>query len=204
MDGDEAVSPIRAMQEASAVVAQYQMTKLTGGRLSVEDLSAEAAIALTLFGINGIGYFAYDDALSLSRSLNIRLVSKAAGYRTEGRMIGINDERTGRTRNGKDEEGYYAPLVKRGSKLRLTRPEERNPKRLTAPQNEWDIMQGVIMKYREGDTPVARDYLQHNAVGREDKVIGVLQVWADGCGEEELRREAQRILFGLRNSQGNH
>ena len=198
MDGDEAVSPIRAMREASTVVAQYQMTKLTGGRLSVDDVSAEAAIALTLFGINGTGYFAFDDALSLSKSLNIRLEHKAAGYRDEGRMIGINDERTGRTRSGEDEEGYYAPLVKKGSKLRLVLPEERNPKRLATPQSEWDIMQGIIMAYREGDIPVARAYLQRHAEGREDKVIGVLRVWADGCSEE-LRKEAQRILFGFKD-----
>ena len=31
----------------------------------------------------------------------------------------------------------------------------------------------------------------------EDKVIGLMRVWADGCGEE-LRKEAQRILFGLK------
>lgn len=198
MDGDEPVSPSRAMREASTVVAQYQMTKLTGGRLSVDDVSAEAAIALTLFGINGTGYFAFDDALSLSKSLNIRLEHKAAGYRDEGRMIGINDERTGRTRaTGEDEEGYYAPVVKKGSKLRLVLPEERNPKRLAAPQSEWDIMQGVIMAYREGDIPVARAYLQRQAESKEDKVVGLMRVWADGCGEE-LRKEAQRILFGLK------
>lgn len=199
MDGDEMVSPIRAMREASTVVAQYQMTKLTGGSLSVDDISAEAAIALTLFGINGTGYFAFDDALSLSKSLNIRLEHKLAGYRDEGRMIGINDERTGRVRTGEDEEGYYAPVVKKGSKLRLVLPEERNPKRLSSPQSEWDIMQGMIMAFREGDIPVARAYLQRNAEGREDKVIGVLRVWADGCGSEELRKEAQRMLFGLKD-----
>ena len=193
------VSPIRAMREASTVVAQYQMTKLTDGRLSVDDISAEAAIALTLFGINGTGYFAFDDALSLSKSLNIRLEHKAAGYRDEGRMIGINDERTGRIRSGEEEEGYYAPVVKKGSKLRLVLPEERNPKRLCSPQSEWDIMQGMIMAFREGDTPVARAYLQRHAEGREDKVIGVLRVWADGCSSEDLRKEAQRILFGMKD-----
>ena len=199
LDGDEPVSPIRAMREASTVVAQYQMTKLSDGRLSVDDVTAEAAIALTLFGINGTGYFAYDDALSLSKSLNIRLEHKAAGYREEGRMIGINDERTGRTRGDNDEEGYYAPVVKKGSRLRLALPEERNPRRLSAPQSEWDIMQGIIVSYREGDIPVARAYLQRHAEGREDKVIGVLRVWTDGCGSEELRKEAQRILFGLKD-----
>jgi hypothetical protein len=123
-----------------------------------------------------------------------------AGFRGKVHfMIGINDERTGRARTGEDEEGYYAPVVKKGSKLRLVLPEERNPKRLSSPQSEWDIMQGMIMAFREGDIPVARAYLQRNAEGREDKVIGVLRVWADGCGSEELRKEAQRMLFGLKD-----
>lgn len=199
MDGDELVTPTQAMREASTVVAQYQMTRLTKGRLSVEDLGPEAGIALTLFGIYGMGSFPFDDALSLSKSLNIRLENKAAGYRNEGRMIGINDERTGRRNRDDEVEGYYAPLVKRGSKLRLVLPEERNPRRLQNPQNEWDILQGLIMSFREGDMPVARAYLQRQAEGHEDKIIDILKVWADGCGSEPLSKEAQRILFGLRD-----
>lgn len=199
LDGDEPVTPTQAMREASTVVAQYQMTRLTKGRLSVEDLEPEAGIALTLFGIYGMGSFPYDDALSLSKSLNVRLENKAAGYRDEGRMIGINDERTGRRTRDDEVEGYYAPLVKRGSKLRLVQPEERNPRRLQNPQNEWDILQGMIMAYREGDMPVARAYLQHQAEGHEDKIIDILKVWADGCGSENLSKEAQRILFGLKD-----
>lgn len=199
LDGDEPVTPTQAMREASTVVAQYQMTRLTKGCLSVEDLEPEAGIALTLFGIYGMGSFPYDDALSLSKSLNIRLENKAAGYRDEGRMIGINDERTGRRTRDDEVEGYYAPLVKRGSKLRLVQPEERNPRRLQTPQNEWDILQGMIMAYREGDMPVARAYLQHQAEGHENKIIDILKVWADGCGSENLSKEAQRILFGLKD-----
>lgn len=199
LDGDEPVTPTQAMREASTVVAQYQMTRLTKGRLSVEDLEPEAGIALTLFGIYGMGSFPFDDALSLSKSLNIRLENKAAGYRNEGRMIGINDERTGRRNRDDEVEGYYAPLVKRGGKLRLVLPEERNPRRLQNPQNEWDILQGLIMSFREGDMPVARAYLQRQAEGYEDKIIDILKVWADGCGSEPLSKEAQRILFGLRD-----
>ena len=198
MDGDELVSPIKAMQEASTVVAQYQMTKLTWGRLSVDDVAPEAAVALTLFGINGTGYFAFDDALSLSKSLNIRLETKAAGYKDEGRMIGINDEKRGKRETEESEAGYFAPLVKKGSKLRLVLPEERIKRRLDNPQNEWNIMQGVIMAYREGDVPVARAYMQRNAEGSEDKILGMLRVWAEGCGNEELKKEAQRILFGFK------
>jgi adenine-specific DNA methylase len=94
--GDVPVTPVHAMREASAVVAQYQLTRLTRGRLGVEDLEPEAGAVLTLFGICGLAPFPFDDALSLSKSLNIRLENKAAGYRSEGRMIGINDERSGR------------------------------------------------------------------------------------------------------------
>ena len=41
------------MNEASAVVAQYQMERLTDGRLRVDDLKAETAMALTLFEFSG-------------------------------------------------------------------------------------------------------------------------------------------------------
>ena len=197
MDGDELVSPVDAMREASTLVAQYQMTKLTHGQLGVEDLSPEAGVAVTLFGVYGNGYFPFDDALSLSKSLNIRLEQKSAGYNAEGRMIGVNDELKKRTRDDDKPEGYYAPLVKKGSKLRLVLPEERSGFRLLHPQNEWDILQGVIMAYRDGDIPVARAYLQRHAEGREEKVNAVLRVWADGCENETLAKEAKRILFGL-------
>lgn len=197
-DGDEQVTPIKAMREASTVVAQYQLTRLTDGRLSVDDVNAEAGIALTLFGIYGMNYLPYDDALSLSRSLNVSLANKTAGYIVDTGMIGINEERTGRSNREDDFDGYYAPVVRKTSKLRLVMPEERAKKRLSNPQTEWDIMQGIIMAYRDGEIPVARAYMEEHAKGKEDKVIGVLKVWADGCGSEELKKEAQRILFGLK------
>lgn len=198
MDGDQQVTPIAAMREASTVVAQYQLTRLTSGRLSVEDVNAEAGIALTLFGIYGMSVFSYDDALSLSRSLNISLVNKTAGYVVDNQSLGINDERTGKTSRNEEFEGYFAPVVRKTNKLRLAMPEERAKKRLEAPQTEWDIMQGLIMAYREGEAPLAHAYLEKYAQGHEDKVIGVLKVWADGCGSEELKKEAQRILFNLK------
>ena len=198
MDGDELVTPIRAMKEAGTVVARYQMTKLTDGRLSVDDVAPEAGVALTMFGIYGMGWFPFDDALSLSKSLNIRLENKTAGYRDEGRMIGINDEKRGRNKDLDEEAGYFAPVIKKGSKLRLVFPEERISRRLQEPQNEWDVMQGVIMAYREGDIPVARAYLKKHAEGHEEKITGILQVWADGCGSEALKKEAARILYGLK------
>lgn len=198
MDGDEMVSPIQAMREASTVVAQYQMGSITGGRLSVNDLKPEASIALTMLGIYGTGYFAYDDALSLSKSLNIRLENKTGGYHEDGEMIGINDERSGRRQRDDEEEGYFAPLVKKGSKLRLVLPEERNARRLSNPQQEWDVVQGMIMAYREGDIPVARDYLQKHASGNENRIMDILKVWADNCGKEDWKKETQRMMFGLK------
>ncbi len=200
LDGDELVSPIRAMNEASAVVAQYQISRLTQGRLQVDDLNPEAAMALTLFGIYGLADFSYDEALNLSRSLNISLEGKAAGYVVSGRMIGINNEsQGGRTRQSRPEEtGYHAPLVRRGSKLRLTLPEERNKRRLENPQTEWDVLHGLILAYREGDVPVARAYLTQHAAGREKVILDLLSVWAAEVSEEKLRREAEAIIFGLK------
>lgn len=187
------------MQEASTVVAQYQMTRLTEGRLGVEDVDSEAGIALTLFGIYSTGWIPFDDALSLSKSLNIRLENKAAGYHNDGRMIGINPERSSRASDNDEQEGYYAPLVSRGSKLRLALPEERHPKRIEFPQSEWDILQGMIIAYREGDMPVARAYLQKQAEGKEQCIVDILKVWADGCSSDNFQKEAERILYGLKS-----
>ena len=198
MDGDELVSPITAMREASTVVAQYQMSRISGGQMSVNDLKPEAGIVLTMLGIYGTGSFAYDDALSLSKSLNIRLENKVGGYHEEDAMVGINDEVNKRSRRDEEDEGYYAPVVKKGSKLRLVLPEERNARRLANPQQEWDIVQGMIMAYREGDIPVARAYLQKHGAGSENKLFSLLQIWADNCGRDELRKETQRLLFGLK------
>jgi len=198
MDGEEMVTPVTAMREASTVVAQNQMTRLTKGRLNVNDLKPEAAVAMTLFGIYGLNKLPYDDALSLSKSLNINFENKSGGYSAEGRMIGINNAKSTKRRRDDESEGYYAPLLKSGSKLRLTLPEERNPKRLENPQNEWDILQGMIMSYRSGDVPVVRAYLQKHAEGKEDKMLDLLKVWADGTGSEKLAKEANRILFGFR------
>lgn len=200
LDGDEPVSPTRAMNEASAVVAQYQVARLTQGRLQVDDMHPEAAMALTLYGIFGLAEFPYDEALNLSRSLGIKLEVKTAGYVASGRMTGINDEgRGGRlVRGGAQETGYHAPLVRRGSKLRLARPEERHKKRVDNPQTEWDVLHGLILAYREGDIPVARAYLARHAPGREQVILDLLSVWAAEMTDEELRREAGAILFGLK------
>jgi adenine-specific DNA methylase len=200
LDGDELVSPVRAMHEASAVVAQYQVARITNDRLKVDDLKQEAAVALTLFGIFGLSEFTYDDALSLSRSLNIRLEMKAGGYQVNGPVIGINTETQGRRAGNRDAEevGYHAPLLRRGSKLRLARPEERSPQRLEHPQTEWDLLHGLIMKYREGDIPVARAYLAQHAGGKAQIVLDLLSIWAAENADEELRKEAEQMLYGLK------
>ncbi len=201
MDGDEEVGPIRAMNEASRVVAENQIRRITNGRLRVEDLSPEAAMALTLYGIYGLAEFPYDEALNLSRSLNIALESKTGGYTADGRFVGINTEAaTGRRtrRSTAEETGFFAPLVRRGSKLRLARPEERNRRRLEHPQTEWDLLHGLVMAYREGDIPVARGYLARHGEGKEELVLDLLDVWAEEMTDENLRKEARAMVFGLR------
>ena len=190
-DGEEMVSPTKAMREASTVVAQYQMERLTGGMISATDLEAEAGIVMTMLGIYGTGKLPYDDALTLSRSLNIRLENVGLhGYKVDGHMLGIGDD--------KKDELSYAPVVRKGSTLRIVLPQERNPKRLETPQTEWDILQGVIMAYRDGDIPVARAYLQTQATGNEAKILALLRVWGDNCGSNELKKETDRILYGLK------
>jgi putative DNA methylase len=80
MDGDERVSPLRAMNEASSVVAANQMARITKGRIAVAELDGETRMALTMVGIFGLAEFAWDEALNLSRSLGIGLYGAAGGY----------------------------------------------------------------------------------------------------------------------------
>jgi len=197
MDGDAPVSPLRAMNEASRVVAQHHIRKLTGGRLKVDDLAPEAAMAVTLYGICGTGEVRYDEALNISRSLNIALEARPAGYTADARSIGVATEVRGR-RAGRDEtDGYHAPLVRKNSKLRLALPEERSAKRLATPQHEWDVLQGLILRYREGDVPVARAYLKEHAELETAKVLDLLRVWTNEAGDADLRKEGETMLFGL-------
>jgi len=201
IDGDKEVGPIRAMNEASRVVSEYQIKRITKGRLKVEDLSPEAAMALTLFGIYGLGEFSYDEALNLSRSLNIALESKTGGYTPEGRFIGYNTQAGARSRSKRssaEDNGFQAPLVRKGSKLRLALPEERHQKRFEFPQTEWDILQGLIMAYREGDIPVARGYLNRHAEDKSELIMDLVNVWATEISDQRLKKEAQAIVFGLK------
>ena len=80
MDGDEEVSPIRAMNEASRVVAAHQITEITNGRISVDDLDTETAMALTMYGIWGHNDASFSEVLNLSRSLNISLETRTRGF----------------------------------------------------------------------------------------------------------------------------
>lgn len=198
LDGDTQVTPIRAMTEASSVVAQYQMTRLTHDRLRFNDLNPEAGFALTLFGIYGLGDIPYDDALSLAKSLNISLENKAVGYMVRGRMTGINPERSARAAQAAEDSGYYAPLVSRGSKLRLVAPDERNSRRLEEPQTEWDLLQGIITAFQEGDIPLVRAYIARHAPQKEQMLIDLTTVWADNIADDKQKREASRLLYGLK------
>ena len=158
-------------------------------------------MCLTLYGIYGLGEFSYDEALNLSRSLNIALEGKTGGYNADGRFIGINTAAGSgrRSRKAKAEEtGFHAPLIRKGSKLRLARPGERNKRRLEHPQTEWDLLHGLVMAFREGDVPVARGYLSRHAEGREDRILDLLDVWAAEMPDENLRKEAQAMAFGFR------
>jgi hypothetical protein len=189
------------MNEASRVVAENQVRRITEGRLRVEELAPETAMALTLFGIYGLGEFPYDEALNLSRSLNISLESKGAGYSAEGRFIGINTEAGSGRRSritAAEETGFHAPLLRKGSKLRLARPDERNEKRLENPQTEWDVLHGLIMAFRKGDMPVARGYLNRHVEGKDETLKDLLTVWAEQMADEKLRKEAQALVFGLK------
>jgi adenine-specific DNA methylase len=204
MEGDDPVSPIRAMNEASSVVAASQIARITKGQISVAELDGETRMALTIFGIFGFAKFAFDEALNLSRSLGIALHSVAGGYEVFGGNIGFNTAAEGRARRARGAEaeaqGYAAPLVREGSKLRLALPEERDPRRLASPQTDWDRLQGLIIEYRRGDTPVARAYLDRNATDREERVLDLLAVWAAEIADPELKREAALIRFGLRRA----
>ncbi len=201
MDGDEEVSPIRAMNEASRVVAEHQIKVITDGNISVDDLDTETAMALTMYGIWGHNEASFTEVLNLSRSLNISLETRTGGYGIEGRMVGINTEISGRTAvagQAAEDKGYAAPLVKKGSKLRLAKPQERSARRVAKPQSDWDVLHGLLLKFREGDVPVARAYLDEQREGNDNIILDLLEVWGEEAETPEARNEAQALLFGLR------
>ncbi|NCA89399.1 MAG: DUF1156 domain-containing protein [Gammaproteobacteria bacterium] len=199
-DGDDLVSPVKAMNEASRVVSQSRVGTITRGKVRVEDLDSETAMALTIFGIWELAEVAYNDILNLSRSLGIRLDDKPGGYRVQDQVIGINQAIGGRSRSATPHdaaEGYFAPLVRSGSRLRLALPEERRSFRLENPQTDWDRLQGLILAYREGDIPVARAYLQNQAAASAERILDLLEVWATEARDPELKKQARAALYGL-------
>jgi hypothetical protein len=97
-----------------------------------------------------------------------------------------------------EDTGFHAPLVRKGSRLRLARPEERHEKRYEFPQSEWDLLCGFITAYRKGDIPVARAYLDRHGEGKTELVRHLLEVWAAEIPDDTLKKEAQAIIFGLK------
>ena len=203
IDGDEPVGPLRAMLEAARVVTEQEVSRITQGRLKVDDLDPETAMALTAFGIYGHNEFAYDDGLNLSRSLNINMTVKPAGYHVEGRSIGVNQIVAGRRSAGAaaEEKGFHAPMVRKGSRLRLALPAERSSKRLDSPQTSWDLLHGLLRAYEKGDIPVARAYLLKHGLGKEALLHDLLRVFATEVADAGLKRDAQNLLFGLKTGE---
>lgn len=187
-DGDEEVPPTRAMQEAARVVAEEEVSRLSGGMVTVDDLDAETRLAVIALGINGLGDFAYDDALQMSRSLNFRLQLRNGNYR-------VTDEAVAYANEGGDQ--LAAPLAIKGNKLRLLKPEERSEVRLENPQTLWDVLNGVIVTYREGGIVAARSFLAEHGRTESSDLRGLLKVWAKECRDDALRREAQLIDYEL-------
>ncbi len=189
MDGDSQVGPGRAMLEASREVTETQISRLTDGRLTTSELDAETAMSLIILGIFGHREFPYDEALVLSRSLNIALDAKSGGYTAEGRMLGINTDQP--------KVKTHAPVVRKGGKLWLSRPEQRDPQRLAKPQTDWDVLHGLLEAFRQGDIPVARAYLAKHGASRGSRPLDLLRVWAGEADSPDLKREADALLFGL-------
>lgn len=187
-DGDEEVLPTHAMQEAARVVAEEEVSRLSGGMVTVDDLDAETRLAVIALGINGLGDFPYDDALQMSRSLNFRLQLRNGNYR-------VNDEAVAYANEGGDQ--LAAPLAIKGNKLRLLKPEERSDVRLENPQTLWDVLNGVIVTYREGGIVAARNFLAEHGRTESPALRGLLKVWAKECRNDALRREAQLIDYEL-------
>lgn len=182
-------------------VAKIQLTNKDGLRECNEGFKMLLPRCLPAFGIFRLGEIAYDEALNISKSLNIAIENKTSGYDPNARFIGYNTQHGAARLTARANEadlGFQAPLVRKGAKLRLARPEERHSKRLASPQTEWDLLCGVIMAYREGDIPVARAYLEQHAENRRALVLDLVGVWAAEVADEALRKEAGSILFGLK------
>lgn len=188
LDGDTEIPPTRAMQEAARVVAEEEVRRLSGGMVTVDDLDDETRLAMIALGINGLGDFSYDDALQLSRSLNFNLQQRKGNYRvSEGTVVYANQA----------DGQLAAPLAKKGSKLRLLKPEQRLRERLESPQTLWDVLCGLIVTYREGGIVAGRNYLSKHQRSESSALRGLLKVWSRECRDEKLQKEARMIDYEL-------
>ena len=191
-DNDIQISPTDAMQAASRVVSHYQLAKISHNRILPSQLSSESLICLILLAFYKHQYFAYSDALNISKSLTIALINKQFGYKIED-SVAVYASKPSLLSNNKFD-GYFAPLIKKDSTLRLAMPEERNSFSIDNPQTEWDVMQGVIVKFRLGDIPLVRDYLRSHSNFSEDLILDMLSVYKIHCGSDVIKKEIDKIL----------
>ena len=193
LDGDREISPKEAMLEASRVVSAAQIEKLSGGKLRFSNLTKEAAVVVTLLGLMGTKNISYDQALSLSRSLGIPLDQRSGGY-TAGDFAAVAPKKELIAK-----KAVFAPLVMDKNKLSIVMPENRERGRVIEnPQSEWDMLQGVILSFREGEIPVAKSYLERHCAGMENTVLALLDVWKNYAPDEKTQKEAAAILYGLK------
>jgi len=193
-DGDDVVSPVQAMTAASAVVAAHQITRITQGRLSVDELDTETGVALTILGAFGTGEFAFDDARNLANALNVAIEGKSGNYTVADRRVGLATQQSGAT--------YAAPLVKSGSKVRLAAPEERAPARLEKPQTAWDRLHGLIAAYRQGEDVLVRAYFEKHCLPQAQLLRDLLEVYRAEIGDERLQKEVDWVRFALESFGG--
>ena len=194
-DGDDVVSPVQAMTAASAVVAAHQITRITVGRLAVEDLDTETGIALTILGAFGTAEFAFDDARNLANALNVAIEGKKGNYTVLDRQVGLATQQAGAT--------YAAPLVKSGSKVRLAAPEERLSARLETPQTAWDRLHGLIAAYREGEDVLVRAYFEKQCLDQAQMLMDLLAVYRAEIADEMLQKEVDWVSFALEGFGGS-
>lgn len=108
IDGEERVTPSRAMREAARVVAESEVTRLYEGRANVTELDAETRLAVVALGINGLGAFAFDDALQLSKSLNLALHNRSGNHRAADDGVAYPNERDdARARRAAGQAGQH-------------------------------------------------------------------------------------------------
>jgi hypothetical protein len=124
------------------------------------------------------------------------LQQKSGGYTVSDQTIGMAQATTRRGAQVQSE-GFHAPLVRSGSKLRLAAPEERDTRRLDRPQTDWDLLHGCIQQYKEGGIPLARPYLEEHAGASRTRILDLLQVWATEQDDPDRKKVAEQILFDL-------